>query len=88
QGAQDVRERAIAVGVPRAQADRVWAATFHSFAATVLKQNGHLLWPESEESDLGWSAASSRRRATFGLDMIGHAEQVDIVARILGDSDR
>ncbi|CAM9374781.1 unnamed protein product [Ectocarpus sp. 4 AP-2014] len=88
QGAQDVRERAIAVGVPRAQADRVWAATFHSFAATVLKQNGHLLWPESEESDLGWSAASSRRRATFGLDMIGHAEQVDLVARILGDSDR
>ncbi|CBJ30041.1 DNA helicase II [Ectocarpus siliculosus] len=88
QGAQDVRERAIAVGVPRAQADRVWAATFHSFAATVLKQNGHLLWPESEESDLGWSAASSRRRATFGLDMIGHAEQVDLVARILADSDR
>lgn len=44
--------------------------------------------PESEESDLGWSAASSRRRATFGLDMIGHAEQVDLVARILGDSDR
>ncbi|CAM9118917.1 unnamed protein product [Ectocarpus fasciculatus] len=88
QGAQDVRERAIAVGVPRAQADRVWAATFHSFAATVLKQNGHLLWPESEESDLGWSAASSRRRATFGLDMIGHAEQVELVARILGDSDR
>lgn len=44
--------------------------------------------PESEESDLGWSAASSRRRATFGLDMIGHAEQVELVARILGDSDR
>lgn len=44
QGVQDVRERAVAAGLPRAQADRVWTATFHSFAATVLKQNAHLIW--------------------------------------------
>eukprot|EP00752_Nemacystus_decipiens_P009008 g8041.t1 len=78
-GAQDVRDRAIALGVPRAQADRVWAATFHSFAATVLKQNRHLVWAES-------SPTSSSHASQ--LDIIGHAEQVGLVGKLLADPYR
>ncbi|CAM9959301.1 unnamed protein product, partial [Laminaria digitata] len=76
QGVQDVRERAIAAGLPRAQADRVWAATFHSFAATVLKQDAHLVWP---------NPASAGPNFPSGVDIIGRTEQVDLLARALAN---
>ncbi|CAM9265174.1 unnamed protein product, partial [Scytosiphon promiscuus] len=87
QGAQDVRERAIAVGVPRAHADRVWAATFHSFAATVLKQNRQLLWSDYPDTDSGSDSSPVGASHAPGLDIIGHPEQIDLVARLLADRD-